>query len=261
MTSGRSTFGIRAAMADCKATRLGGRSSLSSGLSTSSSRSLRRSIPGMGVVRQVGRDLAPGLVEPPGQVAHLCPGIERPVERAANGQACGVPGLTAQQAQPWIGVAHPGWNEHVTPLEPGAECFEDCKDVGTAVGDAASAIEGMALPGWPHELGRRAGHAGLVPVLDAAQVVERGDHRLAGRRRLERGALQQAGEQRAHPPPVRPQFLAAPVVRLGDQAVDAGHGGLDGLPWRSARTKQPSARPAAGRSRHRTRHAGPRRAA
>ena len=46
MTSGRSIFGMRAEMAACSATRLGGRSSLSSGLSTSSSRSLRRSIRG-----------------------------------------------------------------------------------------------------------------------------------------------------------------------------------------------------------------------
>ena len=48
MTSGKSIFGMRAAMADCRAIRLGGRSILSSGLSTSSSRPLRHSMRAVG---------------------------------------------------------------------------------------------------------------------------------------------------------------------------------------------------------------------
>ena len=88
-------------------------------------------------------------------------------------------------------------------------------------------IQGVALPGRTEKRGRRVGHAGAGPVVHAAQVVQRGDNRLAGWRRVERDPLQQGGEQRAHAPPVRAQFPIPPVVGRGDQAVDAGHGGLD----------------------------------
>ena len=77
------------------------------------------------------------------------------------------------------------------------------------------------------ECGWRIGHAALGPVTHAAEIVQRRNHRLARGRRIECGSLQQSGEQRAYPPPMRPQFLISPVFRSGDQAVDTGHGGFD----------------------------------
>ncbi len=183
--------------------------------------------PGGRVAGQVGGHLAPGPVEACGQVADLRLGIERTVQGAADSQARGVPGLATQQALPRVGVADAGRDEHVVPLEPGPEGIKRRKDIGTAVGNAPSGVEGMAPPGRAHELGRRVGHAGLVPIFGTAEIVEGCNHWLGVRRRCKLGSLQQAGEQRAHSPPMWPQLLVAPVIGLGDQAVDACHGGLD----------------------------------
>ena len=161
------------------------------------------------------------------QVTDLRRGSERAIQGATDGQACGIPGLSTQQPLPRVGIADAGRNEHVAPLEPGSEGIEGREDIGAAVGHTASGVEGMTLPSRPHELGRRIDHTGLVPVLDATEVVEGSNQRPGVRRRCKLGSLQQAGEQRAYPPPMRPQFLVAPVIGLGDQAVDAGHGGLD----------------------------------
>src|SRR3954465_753221 len=159
--------------------------------------------PGSRIVGQVDSHLAPGAVQPRGEVAYVCLGIWRTVERAADGQAGGVPSLAAQQALPGVGVAHAGRDEHVAPLQPGPERFEGCEDVGAVVSDATGAIQGMALPGRTEKRGRRVLHAGAGPVVHAAQVIQRGDNRLAGWRSVERDPLQQGREQRAHAPPLR----------------------------------------------------------
>src|SRR5208337_5020626 len=194
MTSGRSIFGRRAETADCRAMRLGGRSSLSSGLSTSSSRPFRRPASG----RASGKRSA----------------VRRSRLLRSAGLALGQHSARRR-------------DEHVAPLQPGAKGFEDCEDVGAIVGNLAGTIEDMALPGRIEELGWRAGHASLGPIIHVTQIVQRRDHRLAGWCRLKGGSLQHGGEQRAHPSPVRSQFLIAPIVGLGDQAVDAGHGSFD----------------------------------
>ena len=76
------------------------------------------------------------------EIAHLRLGIRRPVEGAADGQACGVPCFAAQQAAPGIGVAYAGRDEHVAPLQPGPETFEGGEDVGAVVDDATGAHRG-----------------------------------------------------------------------------------------------------------------------
>ena len=169
----------------------------------------------------------PGTIQPDGKVADLCFGIRRPVQRAADSQASSVPGFATQQASPGIGVAHAGRDEHVAPLQPSPKAFEGREDVGAIVSNAAGIIQCMAFPGRTEKFGWRLSHAGLGPVVHASQVVQRGDDRLAGRRRVERDSPQQGGEQRAHAPPMRAQFLIPPVVGRGDQTIDAGHGGLD----------------------------------
>lgn len=179
------------------------------------------------IAREVGRDLAPSAIQPAGQIGDLCLGLRRPVERTADGQACGVPRFAAQQPTPGIGIAHPGWDEHVAPLQPCPEAFERGEDIGAIVGNAAGAIERMTLPGRTDTFGWSVGHAGFRPVFDATQVVQRRDHRLAGWRRVERDPLQQGGEQCAYPPPMRAQLLIPPVVGSADQAIDAGHGSFD----------------------------------
>src|SRR3954466_7991245 len=180
MTSGRSIFGIRAAMADCRGDEAGRPLDPVEWAQHQLVPAVAALDPGSRIVGQVDSHLAPGAVQPRGEVAYVCLGIWRTVERAADGQAGGVPSLAAQQALPGVGVAHAGRDEHVTPLQPGPERFEGCEDVGAVVSDATGAIQGMALPGRTEKRGRRVLHAGAGPVVHAAQVIQRGDNRLAG---------------------------------------------------------------------------------
>ena len=227
MTSGRSICGIRAEMADCRAMRLGGRSILSSGLEHQFVTAISAFDPGGRIVGQVGGDLAPGAIQPGSKIAHLRLGIRRPVERATDGQACGVPCLAAQQALPGIGVAHAGRDEHVAPLQPGAEGFEGCEDVGAVVGDPAGVIEGMALPGGTEKFGWRVGHAGFGPVFhtSADSSVQRSP---AGRLASRRTWSAAAGRRTACAPAANTAAIPDSAGRrVRDQAVDAGHGGFD----------------------------------
>src|SRR3954452_18826138 len=51
-------------------------------------------------------------------------------------------------------LAHADRDERVAPLQPGPETFEGCEHVGPVVGDAAGAIQDVALPGWTEKGGR-----------------------------------------------------------------------------------------------------------
>ena len=179
------------------------------------------------VVGQVGRNLAPCKVQPGGKIAHLRFGVRRAVERPPNGQSSCVPGFATQQALSRIGITNASRDEHVTPLQSGAKGFQGGEDIGAVIDDPASTIQGMAPPGRRQKASWRLGHAGADPVTHAPQVIQRRDHGLTCRRCVECSPLQQGGEQRSDPSSMRPQFLVAPVVGLGDQAIDAGHGGLD----------------------------------
>jgi hypothetical protein len=226
MTSGRSIRGIRAEMADCRAVRL---SPLD--LVERAQHQFVTAVPaldpGRWITWEVGSDLAPSAIQSGAEIADLRLGIRRPIEGAADGQACSVPCFATQQAASGIRVAYAGRDEHVAPLQPCPEAFECGEDVSTVVGDAAGVIECMALPGGTNKFGWSVGHAGFGPVFHTTQVVQRRDKRLAGWRRVERDPPQQGGEQRAHAPPMRAQFLISPVVGCADQAVDAGDGGFD----------------------------------
>ena len=151
MMSGRSTRGMRAEMAGLQGDEAGRPLDLVERAQHQLVTAAAALDPSGRVARQVGGDLAPGTVQPGGEIADLRLGIRRPVERAADGQTRGVPGFATQQAAPGVGVAHAGGDEHVAPLQPGPESFEGCEDVGTAVGDAAGVIEDVALPGRADE--------------------------------------------------------------------------------------------------------------
>ena len=83
--------------------------------------------PGRRIVRQVGGDLTPGAIQPGSEIAHFCLRIRATVERAADSQACGVPGFATQQAVPWVGVAHTSGNEDIAPLQTGAKASRAAK--------------------------------------------------------------------------------------------------------------------------------------